>query len=105
MKMEKISIKECRSLLKIQSRDTINKYLKTLDLFGQKYLNWSQVRQVLELQIYLGLKHGRNSKEIYRFMSRQQIEETFTSYGVDVDARLKALQEIHRVSVQSNQLV
>lgn len=98
--MEQLSIKECRDLLRIQSKDTINKYLKTLKLFGNKYLNWLQIRQVLELQIYLGLKHGRNSKEIFSQMSRQQIEEMFTSYGVNIDARLKALQETHRDSVQ-----
>ncbi|MBD2505602.1 hypothetical protein [Anabaena azotica] len=98
--MEQLSIKDCRDLLKIQSKDTINQYLKTLKLFGNKYLNWEQIRQVLELQIYLGLKHGRNSKENFRQMTRQQIEETFQSYGVDVDARLKALKQTHRDSVQ-----
>jgi hypothetical protein len=97
--MEKISVKQCRDLLRIQSKDTINKYLKTLKLFGQAYLSWSEIRQVLELQIFLGLKHGRNSKSCFCEMTRQQIEETFTSYGVDIDARLGALQKIHRASV------
>jgi hypothetical protein len=101
--MEQLSIKECRNLLRIQSKDTINKYLKALKLFGKKYLNWEQIRQVLELQIYLGLKHGRNSKEKFCQMTRQQIEETFKSYGVDIDARLESLQKIHRDSVHQNQ--
>ncbi|UKP01005.1 hypothetical protein [Nostoc sp. UHCC 0870] len=101
--MEQLSIKECRNLLRIQSKDTINKYLKALKLFGNKYLNWEQIRQVLELQIYLGLKHGRNSKEKFCQMTRQQIEETFKSYGVDIDARLESLQKIHRDSVHKNQ--
>ncbi len=103
--MEQLSVKRCRELLRIQSKDTINKYLKALNLFGQAYLSWSEIRQVLELQIFLGLKHGRNSKSIFCKMTRQQIEETFTSYGVDVDARLAALQKIHRGSVPKNQFV
>lgn len=102
--MEQLSIKECRNLLRIQSKDTINQYLKTLKLFGNKYLNWQQIQQVLELQIYLGLKHGRNSKENFRQMSRQQIEETFISYGVDVNARLQVLQQTHRDSVQRKEV-
>jgi hypothetical protein len=98
--MENLSIKECRYLLKIQSKDTINKYLKTLNLFGKSKLSWSEFRQILELQIFLGLKHGRNSKSSFCQMNRQELEQTFQSYGVDIDARLAALQKIHRVSVQ-----
>jgi hypothetical protein len=98
--MEQLSVKQCRELLRIQSKDTINKYLKTLGLFGQSRLSWSEIRQVLELQIFLGLKHGRNSKSRFSQMSRQEREQTFQSYGVDVDARLTALQKIHRESVQ-----
>ncbi len=97
--MEYLSVKECRSLLRIQSKDTINKYLKALNLFGQAYLSWSEIRQVLELQIFLGLKHGRNSKLRFCKMTRLELEQTFQSYGVDVDARLEALQKIHRGSV------
>ncbi|MBD6621194.1 hypothetical protein FNW02_37245 [Komarekiella sp. 'clone 1'] len=97
--MEYLSVKECRSLLRIQSKDTINKYLKTLNLFGQACLSWSEIKQVLELQIFLGLKHGRNSKSIFRQMTRQQLDQTFKSYGVDVDARLAVLQKIHKGSV------
>ncbi len=97
--MEIITIKQCRNLLKIQSRDTINKYLKALDLFGNKYLNWEQFRQVLELQIYLGLKHGRNSISCFRQMTHQELDQTFQIYGVEINARLAALQKIHRDSV------
>lgn len=100
--MEKISIKECRYLLKIQSKDTINKYLKALDFFGNKYLSWEQVQKILELQIFLGLKHGRNSKEDFCQMTPEQIEQMFQSYGVDVNARLLALKKTHRNSVRKN---
>jgi hypothetical protein len=100
--MELISIKRCRELLRIKSRDTINKYLKTLNLFGRSRLSWGQVREILELQIFLGLKHGRNSREKFIGMSRQELEQTFQTYGVDVNARLEALQKIHRDSVHEN---
>ncbi|WP_100902157.1 hypothetical protein [Nostoc flagelliforme] len=101
--MEHLSVKQCRTLLRIQSKDTINKYLKTLNLFGQKRLSWSELQQILELQIFLGLKHGRNSREKFIKISRQELEQTFQTYGVDVNARLAALQKIHRNSVQQKQ--
>ncbi|GAX38867.1 hypothetical protein [Nodularia sp. NIES-3585] len=99
--MEKISIKECRYLLKIQSKDTINKYLKALNFFGNKYLSWEQVQKILELQIFLGLKHGRNSKEDFCQMTREEIEQVFQSYEVNVKARLEAVKKKHRDSVQA----
>lgn len=101
--MEHLSVKQCRTLLRIQSKDTINKYLKTLNLFGQKRLSWSELQQILELQIFLGLKHGRNSREKFIKISRQELEQTFQTYGVDVNTRLAALQKIHRDSVQQKQ--
>ena len=101
--MELISIKRCRELLRIKSRDTINKYLKTLNLFGRSRLSLGQVREILELQIFLGLKHGRNSREKFIKISRQELEQTFQTYGVDVNARLAALQKIHRDSVHQKQ--
>lgn len=91
--MELISIKRCRELLRIKSRDTINKYLKTLNLFGRSRLSLGQVREILELQIFLGLKHGRNSREKFIKISRQELEQTFQTYGVDVNTRLAALQK------------
>lgn len=100
LRMENLSVKQCRDLLRIQSKDTINKYLKALNLFGKSKLSWSDVRQVLELQIFLGLKHGRNSKLSFCEMTRQELEQTFQSYGVDIDTRLVALQKIHRATVQ-----
>lgn len=98
--MEQISIKQCRSLLKIQSKDTINRYLKALNFFGNKYLTWEEVQKILELQLFLGLKHGKNSKEDFCKMTRDEIEQVFQSYGVNVNARLETLKKIHRDSVQ-----
>jgi len=91
-RVELLTIKQCRDLLNIQSRDTINEYLKVLGLFGQSHLTWDELKQVLELQIYLGLKHGRNSKEGFKKLAKLEIEQMFSRYGVDVNARLLALQ-------------
>lgn len=102
-----MSIKECRDLLNINSRGTINDYLKTLELFGLKHLTWEQLRQVLELQTYLGLRHGYNSKDMFRKLSRKQITEIFSEYGIDIDVRMRSIQQkrenqnTHRDSVQS----
>ncbi|WP_341529965.1 hypothetical protein WKK05_11995 [Nostoc sp. UHCC 0302] len=87
-----LSIKECRDLLNIHSRGTINEYLKTLNLFGHRHLNWDELRRVLELQIFLGLKHGRNSKEMFSRISRQRLVELFTEHGIDIEARMQYLQ-------------
>ncbi|MCC5616357.1 hypothetical protein LC605_15020 [Nostoc sp. CHAB 5836] len=103
LRVEKISIRECRILLDIQSRDTINQYLKTLDLFGHDRISWQEFRRVLELQIFLGLKHGRNSKDDFLKLSQSQLTSMFSNFGIDIESRLLSLrnqkQNIHRVAV------
>lgn len=98
--MEYLNKTQCRELLRIQSKDTINKYLKTLGLFEKTRFSWEEIKRILELQIFLGLKHGRNGISDFEGMSSKELEQTFESYGVDVNARLKMLQKIHRDSVQ-----
>ncbi|BAZ33762.1 hypothetical protein NIES4074_62760 (plasmid) [Cylindrospermum sp. NIES-4074] len=106
-----LSIKECRELLNIQSRDTINEYLKTLDLFGLKHLTWDELRRVLELQIYLGLRHGYNSKDMFRKLSQEKITETFTEYGIDISIKMERIKQkyaknlIHKYSVQQKGVI
>jgi hypothetical protein len=92
---ELISIKECRNLLNIQSRDTINEYLKALGFFGRDFLRWSEVRQILEMQIFLGLRHGCNSKAMFCELSRKEIEDTFTNYGINIEERLSKIQRVY----------
>ncbi len=98
--MEYLNKTQCRELLRIQSKDTINKYLKTLGLFEKTRFTWEEIKRVLEIQTFLGLKHGINSLSHFKQMSRQELEQTFETYGIDVNARLKMLQKIHRDSVQ-----
>jgi hypothetical protein len=103
LRVEKISIRECRILLDIQSRDTINEYLKALDLFGRDRISWLEFRRILELQVFLGLKHGRNSKADFLKLSQVELTSMFSSYGIDIESRFLALKNqdknIHRVSV------
>jgi len=101
---EKISIRECRVLLDIQSRDTINEYLKALNLFGRDRISWQEFRRILELQVFLGLKHGRNSKADFLKLSQSELTSMFSRFGIDIESRLLSLrnrgQNTHRVSVQ-----
>lgn len=100
--MERLTIKEVRELLNIDARNTLKDYLKALGLFGLPRLNWVQIRQCLELQIYLGLKHGIHSKEKFLKLSQDEIDSLFQLYGVDIDSRIKSLKMRHRDSVQNN---
>ncbi|HYW17706.1 MAG TPA: hypothetical protein VE956_00080 [Nodularia sp. (in: cyanobacteria)] len=100
---EKISVRECRFLLDIQSRDTINEYLKTLDLFGIRELSWQQFRRVVELQTFLGLKHGCNSKDDFKKLNSSELSAMFSAHGIDIESKISALRNpnkgIHRVAV------
>lgn len=87
-----LTIKQCRHLLNIGSRDTINDYLKTLGLFGQDTLNWSEFRAVLELQIFLGLKHGCNSRAMFTALNREKLTQVFEDYGISIEQRFRKIQ-------------
>jgi hypothetical protein len=91
-KVRGLTIKECRKLLNIHSRGTINEYLKTLNLFGRRHLNWEELRRVMELQIFLGLKHGCNSKAMFSGINQQQLQEIFTEYGINIETRMRHIQ-------------
>ena len=103
LREKEISIRECRVLLDIQSRDTINEYLKALDLFGRDRISWQEFRRILELQVFLGLKHGRNSKADFLKLSQSELASKFFAHGVDIENRFQSLKNqdksIHRVSV------
>lgn len=97
-----LSIRECRELLNIQHRQTMNDHLKTLELFGRDRLSWCEFKKVLELQTFLGLRHGINSREQFKNLTVEEKTVLFQQYGVDINARLEALkqqQNTHTVSV------
>lgn len=101
-----LTIKQCRYLLNIGSRDTMNDYLKTLGFFGSKTLNWSEFRALLSLQIFLGLKHGCNSRAMFTQLNHQELMKIFEDYGINIEQRFRRIQadyyytsKTHRVSV------
>lgn len=92
---ERLSIKDCRELLGIQTRDTINDRLKILNLFGCDFIGWQEFRRLLELQLYLGLKPGCNSKEEFCALTQAQIDDLFEAHAINVEERLSKMQSTY----------
>jgi hypothetical protein len=90
-----LTIKECRTLLEIATRQTINEHLKSLNFFGRQALSWDEFRRLLELQLFLGLKPGTNSKAEFFGYSSEELKKLFTAHAVNIDGRLKILQQKH----------
>ncbi len=97
------TIKECRELLDIQSRDTINEDLKALGLFGNNHLSWGEVRRVLEIRTFLGIKPGIHSREQFNNTSKEELEKLFQKHQSSIEQKLHHLQNQyknrHRVTV------
>ncbi len=88
-----ISIKNCMNLLSINSRYTMNEYLKTLGFFGNRHLTWEQFKELLQLKTFLSLKPGYNSKIMYLLLRKQGcLQSLFTDYDIDIEAKLRRLQ-------------
>jgi len=88
-----ISIRECRKLLNIDTRYTINEYLKSLGFFGNHFLTWEQFKELLQLKTFLSLKPGYNSKTMYLLLRKQgSLQSLFTDYDIDIEAKLRRLQ-------------
>ncbi|MEH2034559.1 MAG: hypothetical protein V7K67_34010 [Nostoc sp.] len=99
-----LTVSEVRSLLEIQSRDTMNEDLKALGLFGCDRLMWSQIRKLLEMRKFLGLKPGIHSREQFLRTSKEQLNTLFVRYGLNIEEQFQLLQTqqqgTHRVTVQ-----
>ncbi|MCC5619427.1 hypothetical protein LC605_31080 [Nostoc sp. CHAB 5836] len=99
---------EVRSLLKIKHRDTINEDLRALELLDCEEFNWPEVRKLLEMRLYLGLKPGINSREEFLETPQEQLANMFVTHGLDVEKHFQFLrsdyqqqhQTKHRVTVQ-----
>jgi hypothetical protein len=91
-----IGVKECKQMLGIDSRYTMNQYLKTLGLFGNHFLTWEQFKELLQLKTFLSLKPGYNSKTMYLLLRKQgSLQSIFTKYDIDIEAKLRKLQNDH----------
>ncbi len=90
-----LTIQECRTLLNITTRQTINEYLKSFNFFGQRTLTWDEFRKLLELQTFLGLKAGTNSKAEFLTYSPNELRNIFASNAIDIEKKLKTLKQKH----------
>ncbi|MEH2067848.1 MAG: hypothetical protein V7K47_06730 [Nostoc sp.] len=82
----------------------MNEDLKALGLFGSEELSWSQVKSLLEMRVFLGLKPGIHSREQFTETSKEKLQNLFNNHGFNVEAQLQRLQKEyknkHRVAVQ-----
>ena len=90
-----LKIREARSLLKIDTRDTINSYLRLFKWDDVDQIDWIQFRRLLELQVFLGLKPGRHSKEMFLNFSQDELNAMFTAGGISIDRKLSFIHQ-HR---------
>lgn len=93
---ELLGILEVRRLLGVSTRETINTDLKAIKLFGRDFINWEEVRQILKMRLFLSLRPGYNSREMYLLLSEEALSQIFEHFGIDVDAHLERIQQIHR---------
>jgi hypothetical protein len=94
-----LTIQECRNLLNITTRQTINEYLKSFNFFGQRTLTWDEFRKLLELQTFLGLKAGTNSKAEFLTYSPNELRNIFALHAIDIEEKLKRLKQKHANNV------
>lgn len=74
----------------------MNEDLKALGLFGSEELSWSEVRSLLEMRVFLGLKPGIHSREQFTETPKEKLQNLFNNHGFDVEAQLQRLQEQHK---------
>ena len=83
---------QVRKLLGIRTRYSFNEHLKVLGLFGRKFLNWNDIKLILELQLFLGIKPGFNSREMFVLLqSKGKLESLFNSCQINVNEHLERL--------------
>jgi hypothetical protein len=87
-----LSKKECKRLLGLFSEDTINDYFRTLGLFGQDFITWDDFKEILKLQMFLGLKPGYNSQTMFLTLRQQGIiDNLLDDYGININKRLEKI--------------
>lgn len=83
---------QVRKLLGIRTRYSFNEHLKVLGLFGRRFLNWSDIKLILELQLFLGIKPGFNSRKMFIILhNKGKLESLFNSYQININQHLERL--------------
>lgn len=89
-----LSVLEVRQALSISTRATINAHLKALGLFGRDYLLWDEVCEVLALQLFLGIKPGQCSRQMYLILRDSgNLTKIFNDYQIDLDSHIRRIQD------------
>lgn len=89
-----LPIQKVRPLLQIRTRLTFNRHLKALGLYGRKYISWEDIKEVLKLQLFLGIKPGYNSRKMYLILKeRGKIDAVFKQYQINVNQHLEMLKK------------
>ena len=94
-----LRIQDCRSLLNITTRHTINEYLKDFNYFGRETLTWEEFRRLLELQTFRGLKPGSNSKTEFFGYSQDELKGIFATNAIDIEEKLRMLKQKHASNI------
>jgi hypothetical protein len=88
-----VPVRLCMSLLNILAPDTINDYLKHFGWFGQDVLTWEQIKELVQLQAFLGVKPGYASKGMYTVLKNaNRLDEVYERLGIDIEKRLRRIQ-------------
>lgn len=81
-----------REILKINHVQTLNEYLEILDI-PKKSLKWSDIKQVLEMQLFLRDRQGGNTKQMYRILKqRGAVDKYFKAADIDLNAEFDRVQ-------------
>lgn len=92
-----LPINEVRTLLKIKTRDTINAHLKALGYFGERFLTWEQIKDVLGLNLWIWSNFGDRNRSQYIALKQAGLaEKALLINGIDLDKELEKLKDEHR---------
>lgn len=91
-----LSIPEIRRLLGIKTRDTINAHLKALGYFGEKFLYWEQVKDILGLNLWIWSNFGNRNRDQYAALKQAGLaEKALEIDGINLDAELEKLKDVY----------
>jgi hypothetical protein len=93
-----ISKAQTRRLLSIDSQDTINSYFREFGFSEREFINWNELKNILKLKMFLGIKPGVTSKQMFHEHTPEQIDQILIDNGMDINAVFERVQtEYHKL--------
>jgi Ca2+-binding EF-hand superfamily protein len=80
-----LSKAQARKLLGIDSQDTINSYFRVFGFSEREYISWEELKNILKLKMFLGIKPGVSSRQEFQQYSSQEIDEILVNNGMNVE--------------------